>query len=223
MASVGGVADGGGGRRSGGGMAENHPMDENDAADPRENGEAAAAQRAIAHAASLRRRSVRRRWLVLGFIVGAGLGAVTVLAVVVHRQLPLLKRADFDAAKSRWKAHGPASYDLDIEGSFDMGKGLTHVEVRQGKVTALTMGGQPKPQAQWPFYSVPGLFRIIADDLEQNEAAVKTPGGDSEPLYDQQAEFDPRLGYPLRYRRTVVKSGQTGEWKIIKFQPVAAD
>ena len=110
---------------------------------------------------------------------------------------------------------GPANYDMDLEGNFDL-KGRLHVEVHNGKVTAMTIDGQPTPERLWDYYSVAGLFGIIREDLERNAAAVTNP----EKVVIQQAEFDSELGYPRRYQRSGTSAGQGGDWKIVRFRAV---
>jgi hypothetical protein len=39
----------------------------------------------------------------------------------------------------------------------------------------------------------------------------------------QQAEFDPELGYPRRYRRIVLGGNSEVEWEITEFKKLPAD
>jgi hypothetical protein len=156
--------------------------------------------------------------IVLGAIGGSFFGLIGILGVMVwmnRGQLPLMKVADFEAAEARWKERGPASYDLDLEGNFDL-KGQLHVEVRQGHVTAMTLDRRPEPQRLWDYYSVPGLFGIIRDDLDRNAGAAAKP----DTAVSQQAEFDAELGFPRRYQRSGASAGQGGDWRIVRFRAV---
>jgi hypothetical protein len=123
--------------------------------------------------------------------------------------------AAFEAAEARWSQRGPASYDMDLEGNFDL-KGKLHVEVRKGTVSAMTLDGQPEPPRLWDYYSVPGLFGIIRDDLKRNKASATNP----ENAVIQQAEFDAELGFPRRYQRSGSSAGQGGDWRVVAFRPV---
>src|SRR6266566_7146944 len=123
------------------------------------------------------RGRTRLRNIVLGAVVGSLVGLVGVIGVMVlinRGQLPLMKAAEFEAARARWNERGPANYDLDLEGNFDL-KGRLHVEVRKRLVSAMTLDGQPEPRRLWDYYSVPGLFGIIRDDLKRNEASATNP------------------------------------------------
>ena len=168
----------------------------------------------------------RSRWrlrrIALGFMIGATVGLVGAIVAIAYwnrDQLPVMTKAEFQAAKARWEQHGPASYNMDLEGHFDI-TGHVHVEVRDGAVTAMSLGGKPSPQRLWRFYSVPGLFGIIHDDLDRNDLAAQHPGDATKTTVYQQAEFDPQLGIPLRYRRTEQPVGRQGNWRITKFRAV---
>jgi hypothetical protein len=164
------------------------------------------------------RHRTRLQNIVLGVVLGSVVGLIGVFGAMVYfnrDQLPLMKAAEFEAAQAKWNQRGPANYDMDLEGNFDL-KGRLHVEVHNGKVTAMTLDGQPKPERLWDYYSVPGLFGIIREDLERNAAAVTNP----EKVVIQQAEFDPDLGYPRRYQRSGASAGQGGDWKIVRFRAV---
>jgi Family of unknown function (DUF6174) len=164
------------------------------------------------------RRRTRLQNIVLGVVLGSVVGLIGVFGAMVYfnrGQLPLMKAGDFEVAEKKWKDRGPPNYDMDLEGNFDQ-KGRLHVEVHNGKVTAMTLDGQPKPARLWDYYSVPGLFGIIREDLERNAVAAAK----SENLVIQQAEFDPDLGYPRRYQRSGASAGLGGDWKVVRFRAV---
>jgi hypothetical protein len=165
-----------------------------------------------------RRGRTRLQNIVRGVLLGSLVGLVGVFGAMVYfnrNQLPLMKAAEFEAAQTKWKDRGPANYDMDLVGNFDL-KGRLHVTVRNGRVTAMTLDGEPKPQRLWDYYSVPGLFGIIREDLERNAAAAAK----SEPVVMQQADFDPVLGFPRRYQRSGASAGQGGDWKIVLFRAI---
>jgi hypothetical protein len=93
-----------------------------------------------------------------------------------------------------------------------------HVEVRAGKVTMVTLDGQPTRHHLWDYWTVPGLLGVMQLDRERNVAAANDPAGSrAEPVF-QQARFDPLNGVPLEYRRTENATGQIGGWRIRRFQ-----
>jgi hypothetical protein len=156
--------------------------------------------------------------IVLGAVIGSLVGLVGIFGVMVfvnRGQLPLMKAAEFEAAEARWNQRGPASYDLELEGNFDL-KGRLRVEVRKGAVSAMTLDGRPEPPRLWEYYSVPGLFGIIRDDLKRNDASAGNP----ENTVVQQAEFDAEFGFPRRYQRSGASAGQGGDWRVVRFQAV---
>ena len=84
----------------------------------------------------------------------------------------------------------------------------------------MSLEGQPSPARLWEYWSVSGLFGIIGRDLDRNEAAAKNPGGALRQPVLQQADFDSDLGFPRRYQRTEISSGQTGDWRIVSLRRV---
>jgi hypothetical protein len=193
-------------------------MDAQNEADRLETNNGQPSSDAPANPTRTARRRTRLQNIVLGVILGSVVGLIGVFGAMVYfnrSQLPLMKAAAFEAAQAKWSQRGPANYDMDLEGNFNL-KGRLHVEVHNGKVTAMTLDGQPKPERLWDYYSVPGLFGIIREDLERNAAAVTNP----EKVVIQQAEFDSELGYPRRYQRSGASAGQGGDWKIVRFRAV---
>jgi hypothetical protein len=128
-----------------------------------------------------------------------------------------MSATDFEAAVSRWNERGLKNYEMELEGNFDI-KGKLHVAVRNGEVTSMSLDGQPSPARIWEYWSVNGLFGIIRRDLDRNEAAAKNPGGPLPQPVLQQAEFDPELGFPRRYQRSEISSGQSGDWRIVSLR-----
>ena len=193
-------------------------MDTHNEADPRRTNNGQPAADGPETLKALRQGRSRLQNIVRGVVVGSLVGLIGIIGVMVfinRGQLPLMKAGEFEAAEARWNQRGPASYDMDLEGNFDL-KGRLHVEVRKGTVSAMTLDGQPEPPRLWEYYSVPGLFGIIRDDLKRNEASAATP----ENAVIQQAEFDAELGFPRRYQRSGASAGQGGDWRVVNFRAV---
>ncbi len=159
--------------------------------------------------------------------IGTGLGVVATLIIgvctiflMLRDTTPELTNAALEAAIERWEAGGPTSYNMDLAiGGARPGK--VHVEVRDGQVTAFTRNGQtPKRRQTWVVWTVPGQFDTI--DREQELAA--DPSGEMGLPLDTRlllrAEFHPRWGYPVRYRRLVLGSGPVVTWEITQFEAV---
>ncbi len=159
--------------------------------------------------------------LSIGIVLGAVLaGSVLffVLAIVYRDTLPPLTAQNYEAAVRRWEEHGPSSYDLDvtIQGRQP---GVVHVEVRDGKVTLMSRDGVvPKQRRTWDVWTVSGQFDMIGQELEKQPDPVAGFGAPPGSRAILQAEFDPQLGYPRRYRRTILGSNLDVEWETTRFE-----
>jgi hypothetical protein len=160
----------------------------------------------------LRRIAVSIGCIVLGIVCG-----LVVFGLTSFRRPPrAMNAADFDAAVARWKANGPLDYEMEIEVSGRQ-SGTMQVVVKDRMPASITRGGVAIPRHTWDYWTVEGLFEVIRTDLEgldQPERAFGTP--DVSQLV-QQAEFDAKLGYPRRYRRAVLSTGEAIEWEILEF------
>lgn len=161
----------------------------------------------------LRRIAVSIGCIVLGIVCGLVVFGLTSF----RRPPPAMSAADFEEAVARWQASGPADYEMVVEVSGRQ-KGTMHVVVKDHKPMSITRGGVSISTHTWEYWTVEGLFEVIRTDLEgldQPERAFGTP--DVSQLV-QQAEFDAALGYPRRYRRAVLSTGDAIEWEIVKFK-----
>jgi hypothetical protein len=115
-----------------------------------------------------RARRLRAGPLLLGVACGLGIVLVGVLVVALARReaTPRLTREAYEAAVARWEKNGPASYNLDLELSGNR-PGKIHVEVRDGQVVRMTRDGvEPMQERTWYYWTVPGQFDTIAEELE---------------------------------------------------------
>ena len=62
------------------------------------------------------------------------------------------------------------------------------------------------------------MFGIISSDLENLDQRERAFGAEDVSQLVQQAEFDDELGYPRRYRRAVMTTGDAIEWEIVEFK-----
>jgi hypothetical protein len=170
-----------------------------------------------------------RRWrmmpLLVGVLVGCGVGIVGFVAylVLTSNRAPRLTREAYEAAVERWDAHGPANYNLDLELTGNR-PGVVHVEVRDRQAVRMIRDGvQPRQERTWFYWTVPGQFDTIAEELEMAENPAKSfgaPGATGAVIW---AEFDPQLGYPLRYDRVVLGTDFEIHWKVKRFEAISAD
>lgn len=169
------------------------------------------------------RRRARPRALALGCLLGgvaAVVGLLLAIAITGRDPLPRLTRETLDAAVARWQKSGPANYDLDLVLTGAQ-TGNLHIEVRDGDVTSMTRDGKaPVQRRTWDFWSVPNQVAMMDEDLAAAEGDPQRAFG----VADRgqvvlQAEFDPVLGYPRRYRRQVLGTSNTIEWRVTAFTP----
>jgi Family of unknown function (DUF6174) len=122
---------------------------------------------------------------------------------------------DFEAAKARWEANGPASYRITIQrlcycGSVEP----VQVTVSGGSVVdrRYVETGDPVPDQLVAFYpAVPGLFDLVADAYRRAD--------------DAHATYDPDWGFPTNVVIDYVKNAIDDELTVTTsdFQvPIAA-
>ncbi len=175
------------------------------------------------------KKPARFRAIALGAL--GGLTTVIVLTVIVMiayslwtsmpsgPRLAEINRASFDAARAKWKANGPANYDIEVavEG---LQKAVYRVQVRDGKAVSATRNGAPLTDPRTiGTWSVPGMFDTIASDVEHSEEPIEINSRESHyvtPL----AAFDEQYGYPARYRRIEWGSDVEASWTVTDFRIV---
>lgn len=156
----------------------------------------------------------------LGFGLAIGLlGVMLGLLVFLRDSLPQISSTDFSAARQRWQAQGPPDYDLKLELTGSQ-TGRMVVQVRDGRPQRVDrQPGQSPPQRTWDYWTVAGLFDVIQGELDCAETAAKDPAA---PRILVRGEFDPKFGYPARFRRTALGEGTEIGWRVVAFEPVRA-
>lgn len=163
------------------------------------------------------RSSARTIAFVLASIALAVACLVFALQYFVADHIPELTEAELQSATERWKEHGPASYDMEIE-LRGAQPGRVHVEVRNGEVTAETRDGRTPGKWTWDTWSIPGLFDTLSQDLQtaaNPEQEIQAAPGTKWRL---RCEFDVGLGIPWQYHR-LVTGGPEVYWRVTSFQP----
>ncbi len=169
-----------------------------------------------------RESRISARHLMIGLVLGLGLGAaglLAILAIMAPDAAPLVTEASLSAAVRKWESHGPASYNLDLKlGGTQQGE--IHIEVRDGRVTKMTRGGRtPSQRRTWEYWTVPSQFETIRQDLELAKSPERPFGVSSPSQVVLRAKFDPELGYPVFYQRHVMGARYDIEWRYIRFEP----
>lgn len=157
----------------------------------------------------------------LGALLGTvgGLVIVLVAAVFLLREdMPPVTDESLEAAVARWNEHGPDSYELDVILSGSQ-SGEIHIEVRDGEVIAMTRDGvTPSQRRTWDYWSVPNQFEMIRQDLESAKNPRQAFGVSGSSQVVMRADFDPELGYPRTYRRTILGTRSDIRWDIVRFR-----
>lgn len=149
-------------------------------------------------------QSYRWVWYFVVLII-LTVAACTILVWYNLRQQ--LKKEDLQKAREQWKRDRPLNYDLhytkrgSASGAFD-------VEVRDGKVTSVTLDGReitqndkPIDSSRYPRYDMTALMDDIETFLEEDAE----PG---RPRTYTVATFDPKDGHLIRYVRRVMGTSE---------------
>jgi hypothetical protein len=122
-----------------------------------------------------------------------------------------------DQAEQKWKAHEPVTYRLVIEMSGDrVETGRFEVMIREGQVATLRRNGLGIAVGSGQDYSMPGLFRMLRQELglAEKPTMLGAPGGYSVYL---QAQFDQETGRLIRYRRSVGGTSNTIDVNVVEY------
>ena len=183
----------------------------------------------LGEASPRRRRRMSIRTVMIGVVLGAALSLVVVFAVLMwlfRDAAPGLTQETLDEAVQRWESHGPANYNFQVKLTGRQEADI-HVEVRDGKATAVTYNGRSPRPTTWEAWTVKGQVETIQRELNnRNERTQKTFGVNNPLRVVLRAEFDLQLGYPRKYYRVVLNPDQGGSdreisWQIVKFEEVA--
>jgi len=131
-----------------------------------------------------------------------------------------------EQAKRLWKEAGIRDYELELDWTTGPDNSHYIVSVKDGEVrqieSALTDGRRIELHPGLPrYYSVDGLFLTIADEL----ALLKTDRPFGQPPGTKvvmRFKADPKLGYPLWYRRDVLGTSQSISIDVIKLVPTTS-
>ena len=154
-----------------------------------------------------------RRWLWF-FGLLAMLVAVSVALPLIYNLRMQLTPAQLAEAEERWRHNGPTDYDLDfVERHNDDQEGdKLLIRVRGGKVVNFLRAGEPVSEkelsaSEWQAYSVPGLFRQIGEQLQEDRAAGRRNYATA--FFDRKTGFPVRVCPPRPSRRTPGVERQT--------------
>jgi len=151
-----------------------------------------------------------RAWVWFFVLLAAMCAAAVTLPIVYNLSLQL-RPEELAAARARWKASGPRDYDLQYQEKItqngEQGETEWDVQVRDGKVAAVTCDGAALPAAEYPNLTVEGQFAEIEKGLELDLAAGARKNYAT-------AAFDLGDGHPTHYVRRVRGTGDRLEWNV---------
>lgn len=138
-----------------------------------------------------------------------------------------LDAARLQRDEALWNSRGPADYDLQWRSTSTRNNAVYRVYVRGGQVRSVRLvrpDGKAialKP-AEPGFYSVPGLFRTIREELAQSQQAQPfgQPQGTTVLLT---VRSDPTYGYPTFYRRDIFGVNERMGLDVTRFEPSQAE
>lgn len=171
-------------------------------------------------------RTQARRKLVL--LSAALLGAATAVSAVVlflvirgRDPAPEVSRQSLDEAVRQWQVNGPRDYDVQVVVD-GRSKDTYRVSVRDGVAVSLVHNGTliDRPRV-WDTWSVPGMFDTIRRDVETVETVESGQATKETPRLRLKCDFDPKYGYPKRYRRTQMSGGREVIWNVVEFKVLA--
>jgi hypothetical protein len=164
-----------------------------------------------------RSRRLHRIAISLGCIaLGVVGGLLTFVLTTIRRPPPAMTAADFEAAVARWAANRPVNYEMEIQ-LRGRQSGTIRVMIKDNEPIHVEHNDVSVAQSAWEYWTVDGLFKIIRTDLEGLDQPERAFGEQDVAQLVQQAEFDTKLGYPRRYRRAVLTTGDEIEWEIVQF------
>ncbi len=150
----------------------------------------------------------RPAWLLAALVLGAAAG----LLLLGRDRAEELTAERLEEARALWLSRAPDSYRLELEMRGALNETRTIV-VRGGRVVSMIAGGVEAPEASWEYWSVEGLFDVLATEV-RNAADPRTLGGGRVALL---ARFDPAWGYPSYFYRHLMGSLNDIEWEVVGF------
>lgn len=166
-----------------------------------------------------------RQWQRLfgGFLVGATVTACVALARFVGdgESAPPLTADALADAQDRWEDADIADYRQRVEVTGAQ-EGVYDVSATDGRATrAVRKPGGALPPRQWDFWTVEGLFDVLAAELEAAADPAAGFGVSPEASVSLYARFDEATGRPVVYRRSVLGADVDVMWRVDRFEVAA--
>ena len=131
-----------------------------------------------------------------------------------------LTRERLGQAAARWQQASISSYRMTLEITGDRIKaGTFEIEVIRNKIKAVSRNGK-NIGSNDRFYSLDGLFKFLDDELEIAKEPARYFNAPSDTRVYLRAHFDPKLGYPTRYLRSVVGTDHNITLEVVHFEAI---
>ena len=154
---------------------------------------------------------IRGFFLALALFVAFVLGLICLIGIFRDRT-PELTEGTLKQAEERWAQAKVTDYDARITlGGATPGE--VGLKVRGGKVVEMVRDGRTPPERTWNVWTVPGQFEMLWQELENAENTPADASGQKS-RWILKAEFHPRLGYPVRFRRMILGPGPEVAWDM---------
>ena len=161
------------------------------------------------------------RRILVGVAAGLVLGLLAMIVLAIATRGSVSSRLTpeaFQAAMEKWKQEGPQDYNIEIQVRGNQ-PAMYYVEVRGGDARVALRNGKPLTQRRtFSTWSVPGMFATMSRDEDTLERRAAGRADASTPELNLRATFDPRYGYPARYRRLQYQSSVEVEWEVTRFE-----
>jgi hypothetical protein len=140
------------------------------------------------------------------------IGILAGLKLFLGERAPDLTHQALQAALEKWQVHGPANYDLDVEIGGAQ-PGVAHVEVRDGMAIVATRDGLPLDDWNKDEWTIPSQFEMLQREFEFQEDPQTEMGAPPGAKLWLRCEFDPKYGYPRRFRRLATGGAPEAFWQ----------
>ena len=161
------------------------------------------------------------RRVLVGVAAGVAIGLLAMIGLALLKPgsaSPRLTPEIFRTATAKWDREQPHDYDIEIMVRGNQ-PATYFVEVRSGEARLALRNGKPLTQRRtFSTWSVPGMFATMSRDVDALERRAAGQADRSTPDLHLRATFDPRYGYPARYRRLQYQSSVEVEWEVTRFE-----
>lgn len=167
--------------------------------------------------------SVRPGWGRWFFLLALLVSIVSLIWLVRARfgdPTPEITGEGFSSARDKWREASLENYDIEIEVNNAGRIETYHVRVRQGFAESAERNGAPLSNRRtFETWSVPGMFGTVDSDWQNIEKHLSHTADANTLQLTVKAEFDPKWGYPAKYRRIEWGSMREISWRVKRFDP----